>query len=530
MCWTRCFGEIAACLAIGAVLSVAAGQDASWDLRNYHLYNAFSLLNNRFDQDFFPADKHSGFNPLLDLIYTALALGPLSHFPRGLAAVMGFWYGLLIFIIFRIVKTLFAPYTAQERRILVPVAVLTATTGAMTFSQIGTSSNDIAIAALVLTGLFFVLDSTHKAKHAWKDFALGGLIFGMAGGAKLTAVIYAPALVLALLFALPLRLSLRACASFVIAWLGGFFITFGWWGWLMWQRFANPVFPMMNGVFKSPLAPAINLNDARFFPHTFLQDIAYPFFWAWDKGNHLVYEFDFCDPRMAIAYGAIVLFAGLSLLNFYQKRQGKPTYPIVLSRPQKIALPFFVFSYFAWLITTSILRYAIALECLAIPLFVTIIMGSEGETRAKLKIVVIACLLCLFTARHSDWGHREFSATVVDVDTSWVQPNTLFLGVYEPFAYLAAAIPSDLHAQFAGLGFISYLHGWPLGYSAEHLVHNHQGPVFVLFREERRQYLNLLTPLGLSPDVKNCHMVISNLLPLQDPTLMACEVHPLFAF
>src|SRR5687767_13972866 len=37
------------------LLNLTLGQDANWDLRNYHWYNAYSFLNGRFGFDVVPA-------------------------------------------------------------------------------------------------------------------------------------------------------------------------------------------------------------------------------------------------------------------------------------------------------------------------------------------------------------------------------------------------------------------------------------------------------------------------------------------
>jgi len=56
---------------IGAVVALLAGQETSWDFRNYHWYNAYSLLTWRFGQDVAVAHHatHNNNNPLLDVPY-----------------------------------------------------------------------------------------------------------------------------------------------------------------------------------------------------------------------------------------------------------------------------------------------------------------------------------------------------------------------------------------------------------------------------------------------------------------------------
>src|SRR4051812_35601818 len=53
-------------------LSLALGQDDNWDLRNYHWYNPYALLNGRLQIDMAPAQWQSYFNPLIDVPYYLL--------------------------------------------------------------------------------------------------------------------------------------------------------------------------------------------------------------------------------------------------------------------------------------------------------------------------------------------------------------------------------------------------------------------------------------------------------------------------
>jgi hypothetical protein len=58
---------------LGALL---LGQDASWDLRDYHYYNPYAFLNNRMSFDVAPAQLQTYYNPIF--IYTFLLYGKLS--------------------------------------------------------------------------------------------------------------------------------------------------------------------------------------------------------------------------------------------------------------------------------------------------------------------------------------------------------------------------------------------------------------------------------------------------------------------
>src|ERR1700749_1383059 len=58
--------------AFGA-LAVALGQDANWDLRNYHWYNAYAFLNGRYGFDLLPSQTPYFYNPTIDIPFFLLA-------------------------------------------------------------------------------------------------------------------------------------------------------------------------------------------------------------------------------------------------------------------------------------------------------------------------------------------------------------------------------------------------------------------------------------------------------------------------
>lgn len=510
---------LAFCLASGACLSILLGQDASWDLRNYHLYNPYALLHDRLSLDFFPADKQTTNNPLLDLPYAFLAMGPLANFPYILAGFMGLSYGLLVFFTWLLAEKLFAHLSSKNRHLFVALGVLTSATGAIDISQAGSSSGDVTIGMLVLAGFFFILPTANK--WHWKSITLGGLLFGLAAGLKLTAGIYALPLVLALLTVLPLREGVRVSGIFSLGWLIGFIATYGWWGWFLWQKFANPFFPLFNGVFHSPLAPADNLRDVRFLPDGLWQWLFYPFTWAFDSERHPVYETSFCDPRIAMAWVALIVLAAVQLRQLATHNKDRKTFDAA----QKIALSFFLFSYLAWIGTTSILRYAVPVETLSVLVVICVALRilQTFPEKIVLSLTAVLCLVCFVTTRYPVWERHPIQDTMFNVDASWVEDNTLFVGLYEPMGYLAAFVPPEKQARFVGLAFAKYLGDTPLGQQALRMIHDHHGPIVVLLEEPKRPFLPMLAEFGLSPNVTDCHAINSNLGAAEDPPMLACQ-------
>jgi hypothetical protein len=66
--WLRTDGApILGFAALAMFMAWRLGQEVSWDLRNYHFYNAYFLLDNRFTRDIEPAGVQTYFNPILDI-------------------------------------------------------------------------------------------------------------------------------------------------------------------------------------------------------------------------------------------------------------------------------------------------------------------------------------------------------------------------------------------------------------------------------------------------------------------------------
>lgn len=58
---------------LAGLVSMQLGQDANWDLRNYHWYNPYAFLNGKIGVDLNPGQFQSYFNPTIDLLYYGLA-------------------------------------------------------------------------------------------------------------------------------------------------------------------------------------------------------------------------------------------------------------------------------------------------------------------------------------------------------------------------------------------------------------------------------------------------------------------------
>ena len=92
------WGVFLVCWALAAAVALALGRDANWDLRNYHLYNPYALLEGRWNLDLAPAGLHSFLHPGLDAPFYLLTRSPLNGWPRVVYALQAGYLGLLAFL------------------------------------------------------------------------------------------------------------------------------------------------------------------------------------------------------------------------------------------------------------------------------------------------------------------------------------------------------------------------------------------------------------------------------------------------
>ncbi len=328
------------------------GRNVNWDLRNYHLYNPFALLNGRFPLDLMPAGLQTNFNPLLDLPYYVLAAGPLAAAPRLMAAAAGLPFGLLLFATLSLARWVL-PAPDAAGRLLPWIAAAIGGTAAVTVAEIGTTFNDIPCAALLVGALAVGGPGCTARPVTWR-LACAGAMAGAAVALKLTSAVIAPGVLVGLLVATPgwrgrgrVLVVFGATASLTALVLAGP------WALLLHQRYASPTFPLMNHLFRSPWYPPEDIIDPNFLPRSTLQAWFYPFWWI-GRNAGLVTEGPFRDARLALAMLALPVLA-VGLLRAEPARRRRVSALLLAA----------AIGYLGWLRSFSILRYAVTLEAFA---------------------------------------------------------------------------------------------------------------------------------------------------------------------
>ncbi len=191
---------LAACIVAAGIATIQAGQDANWDLQNYHFYNPWAWLGGRiFGPDLAAAQLQTFHNPLFDVPFYAMVAHDWP--PRAIAFALAVPTGFAAFFLILLARLLFADLEGAERHVAIASSLVIGVTSSMGRATLGTTMNEWILAALVLAGLWLVVrtlvrpDLVHVPRGA---LVAAGLLVGIATGGKLTAGSFAVAICAAL--------------------------------------------------------------------------------------------------------------------------------------------------------------------------------------------------------------------------------------------------------------------------------------------------------------------------------------------
>lgn len=469
------FAMIAMPLVFG-LMSLRLGQDDNWDLKNYHLYNPFALLNGKIGFDLAPAQWQSYFNPTLDLLYYGLTHALPA---RGVGFIMGWLHGLNFVLAAAIARNAL-PRAGYRLPMLLALA---GTLGAGFLTQIGNSMGDNMTSLLVLSAVLMVLSNFDRlALGGWRGAApsIGaGIVMGLGTGLKLTNATYALALCLAL-FALPAGVwpRLRAALIFGVGVLAGIATSAGHWYWKMWTVFGNPLFPQFNDRFHGPLAAPIGIGDTGWLPKGLAEKFLWPFIFAIDSKR--VGELKLTLLIWPMLYTAFILLA----IKLVFRRPIPPAGEAAARN--RMLLAFFGLAYLGWLNLFGIYRYLIPLELIA-PLVLWLLLHRLMSARFAAGIGAAAVTLCAIAGLpHASWGHAWWARTAFSAEVpAFAQPrqNIVFTVHGDPpMGWLVTRFPTSL-------AFVSLGSGFPESQAYRDriaaMTASRQGPFYVMLQADR---------------------------------------------
>ena len=511
------------------LLALALGQDANWDLRNYHWYNAYAFVTGRWAVDVAPAQVPSFYNPTLDVPFFLLA----DAVPARVAGfLLGLVQGLNLVLLYGLSHAVLRPAGEGRRALWAAVLALLGMLGGGHLGLLGTTFYDNVISLLVLGGAWLVAAAPRAVfegpvRPAFARVALAGLLTGSAVGLKQPSVIFAVGFCFAfLLVAGGIWRRLFLSFFFGIGVLAGMALFSGHWMWFLWTEYGNPLFPYFNDLFRSPMGVAEPYRDDKFIPHG-LDALLFPFQWAADPKK--VGEIVFRDYRVLAAY-LVLLATPLALLAgrlLGRRAEPAPVEPLAA----RYLLAAVALTYLCWLKLFGIYRYLIPLEMLA-PLAIALALALWPlPARARLALAAAVLALLAVTAKPGTWSRIPWSERFVEVQAPALarpdQSMVLMTG-YAPTSFLVYGFPP----QVPFLRLQSYLvhpdHGdTGINRRMRDAIAAHRaagGDLYLLIAHwETWTVENVLPHYGLTADVTACRPVTSNL----DEPMMLCPVSPL---
>ncbi|MFA6280291.1 MAG: hypothetical protein WC612_05825 [Bdellovibrionales bacterium] len=431
-------------LLIGA-LALYLGQDTNWDLRNYHWYNAYALVNGRLGFDLLPSQTPFFYNPALDVPFFLLA----SHVSAKVAGfILGSVQGLNVILLFMLCHaTLIIPNARQKVLVCFALAML-GMLGGGGIAQIGTTFYDnITSLGLFASALMVIRFYPRLIYAPWRIalfFAfIAGLPAGVMMGFKLPFVIFTVGLCGAMLFVTG-AWTRRLCIAFGfgLGVLAGLAIALGPWAWYLQEHYQSPLFPYFNDIFKSPLAPLDSGRDMQFLPTTWSDRLLFPFIFTitpWRVG-----EIPWRDLRLPALYVLLPLCALIRLA--YGRNKHAPD-RLVSFYATRYLLWLAILSYTLWLFMFAIYRYLIPLEMIA-PLLIVVAMGMLPLRPAPRTLLTFYILLAIaVTIQAGDWGRKKpwldkaISATVPPIENP--SQTMILMAGFEPYSHIVPSFPPE---------------------------------------------------------------------------------------
>ena len=420
------------------------GQDRNWDLLNYHFYQGYSLLTDRFTHDVAAAGLQSFLNPTANII----AFVSLNYFPFPFSA----WAILLIQLVSLPAIVMLAKEIGKalghEKTFTSAIAAIALSLQApLWWSELGTTFFSSWTAPLIIWGVYFIFTAKLESSFIKRNLLIAGLFFGLATGLKLTNAPFAVAAVLMVitLFFSIWRTAVRASLYFLIACGVGFLFT-AWWNWHLFVTWGSPVFPFYNAIFNSTFYDVINFRDMRWYFASFTELLTYISETA--LGTLKTSENLFADMRyliVALLIPTALLYRSTAKLN-----------------AQLIAFMWFMASSFIlWALVFAYQRYLIPFELL-LGLVIWILLARLVRSEWSRNAILIGLNVCaLLLIQVPDWGHAPMAfgqknPFSIQMNQRLHDTAARYLVVRAPSSPVSYVLPYfHPDSRFFGIGFSS---------------------------------------------------------------------------
>ena len=511
-----------ACTAFALIVNYLLGKDMAWDTLNYHLYAGFSAVHDRFAQDYFAAGPPSYFNPYIHLPFYYLSTTALSSLE--ISSILAIAHSVMLWLTYELALAVCPSDDPRQRLWFGLCAVAFALINPILLQQIGSTFADITTGELVLAGWLLLVRAVRTPSTG--RIICAGLLCGVATGFKLTNAVHAIS-GFAVLTLLPLTLPgrIRQGLGYGVALGLGFVIIAAPWSYRLVERFGNPVFPLMNNIFRSPEFTTEPLHHLRFIPATLAEALWRPFAML-DPVTMVHEEMRAPDPRYA------VLFVLVGVFLYRRLRQHRTRIPLSDSSRALAAVSCgLAVDWVAWLSGSGNSRYFLAMSSVAAIVIVALLFRLCAS-RPKVRNYILVSILAVQGVQL--WMGADYRWNQTPWDDHWINVTVPAKLANEPNLYLTmgAQTNSFLAPYLApGAGLINFSGGYTLGAEGanrariDSLLKRFAPNIRVLIRGERlyrdderrtpnrAQIENALQPFGLRLDASDCETITVRGLP-----------------
>ncbi|HEX4025932.1 MAG TPA: glycosyltransferase family 87 protein [Steroidobacteraceae bacterium] len=428
-----------ACVVVALLTNYHLGRDLAWDTLNYHLYAGFSAVHNRFGQDFFPAGMQSYLNPYAYVPFYALVRAGLSALE--ISSILAVVQSGILWLIYELGLRV-CPSEDRHTRVIVGIcAVALAYVNPILMQQFGSTFADITTGELVVGGWLLLADAIRFPGA--KRIVWAGLILGAATALKMTNSVHAAA-GFAVLVMLPVawRRLIRSGLIYCCSLAAGFVIVAAPWSWQLERTFGNPLFPLLNNVFRSPAFTTASLQHYRFIPDSFADALWRPF--ELMKPMFMVDE-ELRAPDLRYAVLALLLIA--LLLRWLWRRLG-PRAGAAAAAPLAPAVRVLAAlgcgvaaDWTAWLTVSGNGRYFLPMACITAVVVIGLLFHLCAN-RPKVRNYVLVAMFAvqavqLWAGTEFRWNPARWSAG------QWLKIDVPRELARQPYLYLTLGVQSN---------------------------------------------------------------------------------------
>ena len=320
------------------------------------------------------------------------------------------------------------------------------------YYNLGTSLIDLQISFLPLAALYLLLKL--KDKYYNKVLFITGILCGVAVGLKLTMSMYALAFfTIVLLDIIISKKKLYLLFIFIFGSLTGYLVINGYWAYTLIKKYHNPMFPLYNNIFHSPLTDTISYQVKNLHPTSLIQWLAYPFFWY---SNDTISAHVIFMPYNNISWAFVYTITIAYLLAQINNRTKNFLYlklnNVIDVRKLNILIYYISISYFTWIIFFSVLRYAIIID-LFIGFFISIFIlfifsGLNKKLIYTVLFVIICCQICHATTYPHD-KKRYPDYTLFEAENVNFPDNSVIFSAGFPVGFAAVYQNPNVHYVYS---------------------------------------------------------------------------------